>query len=102
MMLFHRLTFDKKYIVLKGEPRFKSVVVPFIVWDERAFKAQEKSSFSLFLEKISWRERTLTCLKKKQLFSWHEHTLRVLHTAYTWLRVQFFLLATKKCRSFNR
>src|SRR5277367_4172185 len=23
MILFHRLAFDKKYIVLKGEPRFK-------------------------------------------------------------------------------
>src|SRR5277367_6001556 len=38
---------------------FKSAFVPYNEWYERAFKAQEESSFSLFFEKISWRERTL-------------------------------------------
>ena len=34
-----------------GRSTIKSAFVPFIVWDERPFKAQEESSFSLFFGK---------------------------------------------------
>src|SRR5277367_5130432 len=54
---------------------FKSAFVPYNEWDERAFKAQEKSSSRFFWKKlVNWRERTLkllkvNCLLKKLLTS---------------------------------
>src|SRR5277367_3604786 len=61
----HKGTFTPTYFFQKKREAtfflcFKSVFVPYNEWYKRASKAQEESSFSLFLEKISWRERTLT------------------------------------------